>query len=111
VAFVIHLLAVLIEAICFATSCKEIFFGGALGKNVHEAFNLLGGRPVDLSILLEALLGFHTGIPVVIVHLKTFLVLVLTSEEKARVPLTVSSLAFGLKTITLSVLLNVLFVR
>jgi hypothetical protein len=107
IALVVHHLTVLVEAIGSATSCKQRLIRWLFQENVHIAFNLLSGRPINLSILLKALLGLigsgvlgFTVSPTLVVH-------IIAVHVVARVPFAISQLAFCLRTVALSILLDV----
>jgi len=45
-----------IHALCSATLGEKFLLGVLVQEDVNEAFNLLGCRPIDLAVLLKALL-------------------------------------------------------
>jgi len=55
IAFLVHLLTLHIVASFGASSGKQIRFCWLLQENIHIAFNLLGGRPIDFAIFLKIL--------------------------------------------------------
>jgi hypothetical protein len=58
VALLVHLLTVLAVAVLCAALCKQFVLRGLGQQDIHIAFDLLSCRPINLAILLEALLGF-----------------------------------------------------
>jgi len=56
VAFFVHVLPVLVEAIVCATHFQKLITGGLVNQDVHITFDFLCGRPIDLAILFQAIL-------------------------------------------------------
>jgi hypothetical protein len=52
----VHRCAVLIVAIFSSTIFEQLLRGGLFKHHIHVAFDLLSGRPIDLAVLLQALL-------------------------------------------------------
>jgi len=107
IALLVHLLPVLVEAILSATLGNQLLFCWCLNQHIHIALNLLSGRPVNLSIPLEALLLRVSRMLVFLTLGPTFLVRILTVQVVARVILAVFRLAFCLLAITAGIVLDV----
>jgi hypothetical protein len=58
-AILVILLTCFANAVIRATLCEEFFLGVVMEQDINVAFNLLGGRPVDLAVLLQTLFFFN----------------------------------------------------
>jgi len=110
VALVVHLLAVLVEAILLAAGRKQLFRSWLFEKHVHIALNLLSCGPVDLAVLFKALLGLAGALPLCLAITPTLIVTHLTIDVLALIPLTIASLAIRLLAVAVSINLHILVV-
>jgi len=60
-AMFVVLFTCLVDAFIRATLGKKLLLGVVMEQHVNVAFNLFGGRPINLAVLLQALLLLHFG--------------------------------------------------
>jgi hypothetical protein len=87
-AMLVVLFTGIIDASLRSTLCEELLLGVVVEEHINVAFNLFGGRPIDLAIFLQALLFLHK---ILVLHPAVCLTLVVL--EIASVSLALISLA------------------
>jgi hypothetical protein len=110
VALLVHVLAVLAVAVLRAALCKQFVLGGLGQQDIHIAFDLLSCRPINLAILLEALLGFVDLMVVSLAPFPASVVDVIACQVVASLVLAVGGLALCLLAIAFCVELHISFV-
>jgi hypothetical protein len=78
-----------------------------LQQDIHIALNLLGSRPIDLAILLQALLGLVGSFELSLASSPASVVIVFTIQNMAGFVFTIGCLAFCLLAITLGIHLHI----
>ena len=107
VASHVHLLSPLVDAIFRATLCEQVLLGGIGHENIHIAFNLLCGGPINLAVLLQAILLRILCADCCFARSPASLVIVLAIHEQAGLMLTIAGLALCLLAVTFCILLDV----
>jgi hypothetical protein len=107
VALVVHQLAVLVEAIISSTFFQQLFFCRIFQENIHKALDLLRGRPIDLAILLKALLVLIGGFKVRLAAPPTLVVIVFAIQIVTSIPLAILCLTLCLHAVANGILLNI----
>jgi hypothetical protein len=110
VALVIHLFTILVVAIVGAAFFEQCCIVGLFQENIHKAFNLLRGGPINLSILLKTFLGLLSSLVISLASTPTLVVSVLAIQVVTTLILTICGLALRLLAITLSIFLDINFV-
>jgi hypothetical protein len=101
---------ILVVAILSATNSKQICRGRTFQKYVHIALNLLSGRPINLAILLKALLVFIGPGVFGLASSPAFVVPVIAIQVVTGLELAILNLAFCLRTVTLGILVDIFLV-
>jgi hypothetical protein len=107
ITLLVHLLTILVEAVLRTASVKQRLSVGLFEENIDIAFNLLCGRPINLSILLKALLDLVGSFPLRLTASPTPVVVVIAVQEVASFPPAIGRLTFCLSTIALSIQLDI----
>jgi len=106
----VALLTVFVEASGSATELQQCLIAWLFQEHIHIALNLLGGRPIDLAVLLETLLGLVGSLPFVFTATPATVVDILTDFVHTFLPCTICCFTFCLLAITFRILCDVCFV-
>merc|ERR1719359_1433683 len=98
---------VLVVAILSATSGKQFLLSWLGKQDIHIAFDLLGSRPIDLAILLQALLGLVGSFELSLASSPAFIVGVFAIQIMASFIFTIGNLTLCLLAITLGIHLHI----
>jgi hypothetical protein len=104
------LLARLVDAILISALADEFFLGIIMEEDIHVAFDLLGGRPIDLAVLLQTILRPHLILVLIPAHRHAG-VLLDAGSELATISATLAPLKLPLSNVTVIVDVKVLVVR
>jgi hypothetical protein len=83
-AMLVVLFTGIIDASLRSTLCEELLLGVVVEEHINVAFNLLGGRPIDLAIFLQTLLFLHK---ILVLHPAVCLTLVVLQIASVRLAL------------------------
>jgi hypothetical protein len=107
VAVLVMRLAVLVVAILSATFCKQFLLGWLGQEDIHIALDLLSGGPIDLAILLQALLGLVGSVILSLASCPATVVVVLAIQVVASFVCAIGGLAFCLHAVASGIHLDV----
>jgi hypothetical protein len=111
VALLVLMLTVLAVAVLCAAVCKQILLCWLGQQDIHIAFDLLSCRPIDLSILLQALLGLVGSFKLSLAFCPATVVDVIASQVVAGFILAVDGLAFCLHAVAFCILRHIAMIR
>jgi hypothetical protein len=107
VAVLVMGFTVLVVAILSAAFRKQLLLGWLGQQDIHIAFDLFGGRPIDLAILLQTLLGLVGSVILGLTPSPAIVVIVLAIQEVASFVFAVVGLAFCLHAVASGIHLDI----